>query len=155
MALFKFAPFLWRDHSRLWRLDFLLLYDFQLSVQSLVVWLLTIYYLNHVVIYQANTSKRSGWQTSYIAHWDLPVIHLCGLFGVVNSAPSGSRLTDISIVIPHTCQIKRKIHFNDIDSKRLRLDPTPKVEDYHARVSKNDRWKLQVMMPIREEVGTS
>jgi len=60
---------------------------------------------------------------------------------------------------PTRAQIKRKIHFNNIDSKRLRLDPTPKIEDstvekYHARVStqlQNDRRKLQVMMPFGEK----
>jgi len=54
--------------------------------------------------------------------------------------------------------VKRRLQLDEVDARRLRLDPTPKAEDttihdYYTRVSMEftqDRRKLRVMLPYQE-----
>ncbi|KAN0080660.1 hypothetical protein V8E54_003864 [Elaphomyces granulatus] len=53
-------------------------------------------------------------------------------------------------------KLKRTLNFDNFDTRRLRLDPTPldehtTVEKYHEDAAAKDRRKMQVLLPFGEQ----
>jgi len=79
-----------------------------------------------------------------------------------STRPAAMAPREFLLSTPTRTVVKHRLQLDEVDAKRLRLDPTPKAEDntiydYYTRVSAElpqDRRKLRVVLPY-EETWTS